>query len=125
MPDKELSQGYIRSRYRDLEPLSSDQDNKSFAQYTSAAPVTPLGHFEVTVDSSGELLPSIPAEARRAVLYSVTGNITFTDTAGDTPSATHGMIIPTQTVFVYDSEPTASFKLWAASATVVRIAYYG
>lgn len=125
MPDKELTQGFIRSRFRDLEPFNTtDSDNKAFAQYFSAAPVTPLGHFEQTVTTSPVGLPSIPAEARRVVLQGVTAGFTYTDD-GTNPSATHGMPIPADTVFVYDTVPDANFKMWSASSVVVRVAYYG
>src|SRR5688572_10796077 len=117
MADLEANEGYIRARYRDL--------GGAHAKYVSAAPVTPLGHAEVSVSTSAVGLPSIPADCRRVVLFAVANPVTFTDTAGDSPSATHGMIIPADTVFVYDTDPDENFKLWAASSTVCRVAYYG
>lgn len=123
MADKELTTGSIRNRYRDLEPFSGDEDNKAYAQYFSAAPVTPLGHAEATVGTSPVGLPSIPANARRVVLRSGE-ELTYTDD-GTAPSATHGMIIPAATVFVYDTEPTTAFQMRCAVSSDVRIAYYG
>lgn len=128
MADKEqlVAGTAIRGRWRDLEPSANDLDpNKAFAQYVSAAPVTPLGHTEVTVGTTPVVLPSIPANARRVVLYSVTNSISFTDVSGDAPSSTHGMIIPLETIFIYDTDPDENFKMWAAANTVVRVAYYG
>lgn len=125
MPDKEANEGYLRYRYRDLEPGSTDLDNKAYARYISAAPVTPLGHFELAVSSTPVGLPSIPADAKRVVLCAPgTVGFTYTDD-GTAPSATHGMPIPGDMVFIYDSDPDANFRLWAASSVDVRIAYYG
>jgi len=126
MTDLEGTGSQLRRRFRDLEPAELDASpNKAFAEYISAAPVTPLGHFEVTVGTIPVGLPSIPLAAKRVVLYSVTADITFTDVFGDSPSSTHGMPIPLATHFVYDTDPDANFLLWAASNTVVRVAYYG
>lgn len=126
MADKEHLEGNIRSRFRDLEPGVPDADpNKAYARYISAAPVTPLGHTEIAVGTSPVALSGIPAGAKRLVLYSPDYAVTFTDVTGDSPSSTHGMIIPSATVFVYDSEPTTDFKLRSDSSTSVRLAYYG
>lgn len=128
MPDRELNQGYIRGRFRDLEPLSNDQDNKSYAQYVSAAPVTPLGHFQVTVGAVATGLPSIPAEARRVYITSVGQPINFRDDGVD-PSASSGYPIPADTHFTYDTVPTTDFRMCTAAAATgsadVRVAYYG
>jgi len=125
MTDIEQNEQSIRHRFRDLEPFANQSDpNKAFARYISAAPVTPLGHTELTVDSAGQNLPSPPTNTKRVVIHAVLNPITFCDD-GTSPSSSHGMIIPGDTVFIYDTEPTASFEMWAASATDVRIAYYG
>lgn len=125
MTDYEKIEGGVRARFRDLEPAAPDADpNKAFAQYISAAPVTPLGHEELTVDTNPAQLPNIPANCKRVVLHAVLNPITYTDD-GSSPSSTHGMIIPGDTVFIYDTEPSDQFLMWAASNTNVRIAYYG
>jgi len=126
MADKELDRGFVRHRFRDLEPATGETDpNKAYAEYVSAAPATPLLHTEVTASTTPVQLPTIPANARRVILYAVTNPVTFTDVASDSPSSSHGMIIPADTVYIYDTDPDTNFLLWAASATVVRIAYYG
>ena len=126
MADKEIIEQNLRSRFRDLEPGASDLDpNKAFARYVSLDPTTPLGHEEVTVGTTPVGLPAIPANAKRAVLYSVSEPFTYTDLEGDSPSSSHGMIIPAGTHFIYDTDPDEFFKMWAATNTVVRIAYYG
>lgn len=126
MPDLEGTGAQTRRRFRDLEPFESDlSPNKAFAEYVSAAPATPMGHFEVTVGTSPVGLPSIPEDCRRAVLYSIDEDFTYTDTEGDTPSSSHGMIIPAGSHFIYDTDPDEHFLMWAASNTVVRVAYYG
>lgn len=122
--DKEVQEGYFRQKFRDLEPFESDESQKAFARYISAAPVTPLGHEEVTVGASPTPLPSVPAEARRVVLRPISNPITFCDD-GSNPSASHGMIVDADSVFIYDTDPDENFLLWAASNTEVRIAYYG
>lgn len=122
--DREFNEGPLRSRARDLEPLSPDGDNKAYARYISAAPVTPLGHFEVSVSTSPSPLPSIPPEARRVVIYAVGNDLTFTDDGTD-PSSSHGMIVPADTTYIYDTDPTEDFLMWCSSATDVRVAYYG
>ena len=115
----------IRGRWRDLEPGTSDADpNKAHAPYMSLAPVTPLGHNKVTVGTTPVGLPSIPAGAKRVVLFSVTEDFTYRDDGGS-PSSTDGMPIPAGTHFIYDTDPDENFLMWAASDTEVRVAYYG
>lgn len=119
MADYEATQGYIRYRYRDI--------GGAFAQYVSAAPVLPLGHFELTVSTTALGLPSIPADARRVVIYS-DQKLSWVDD-GSTPTSAHGMILPAGTVFVYDTDPDANFKMvlgpGATGDADVRVAYYG
>jgi hypothetical protein len=122
MPDIEKADGYLRRRYRDID-IGADSDNKAYAEYVSAAPVTPLGHSSLSLSSSGADLSTAPAEARRAVLVGVGGGFTYTDD-GSTPSSSHGIPIPADVIFIYDSLPFA-VKLWAASAVDLRVAYYG
>jgi hypothetical protein len=126
--EKELGVYGMRGRFRDLEPLNPETSNKSYALYTSAAPVTPLGHFQVTVGTSAVGLPSIPAEARRVYLTPVGAPINFRDD-GTNPTGSSGYPIPADTHFTYDVEPTATFKMIRASTATsdadVRVAYYG
>jgi hypothetical protein len=115
----------IRGRWRDLEPSAVEADpNKAFAPYMSLAPVTPLGHNKVTVGTTPVGLPNIPEGAKRVVLYSMTNLFVYRDD-GVSPSSTDGMPIPAETHFIYDTDPDENFLMWAASDTVVRVAYYG
>ncbi len=117
-PDYEqAAQGNLRYRYR---PLDAD----AFAQYMSLAPVIPMGHFELTVGTTAVGLPSIPQYSRRAVIVSRTTDLTYTDDGTD-PSVTHGIVIPRNAVFTYDTYPNANFKMWCPTPSDVRIAYYG
>lgn len=127
MPDleKQLGTTGLRGRFRELDPLDPEGDpNKAYAEYVSLAPVTPLGHFEVTVSTTPTGLPSMPDSARRVVLYSITESFTYTDD-GTPPSATHGLPIPAETHFIYDTDPSDDFQMWAAADTEIRVAYYG
>jgi hypothetical protein len=117
MPDYEQNTGYIRFRYRQLE-------SGAFAQYMSLAPVTPMGHYEIAVSTTPVGLPSIPDNCRRVVICSRGAELTYTDD-GSNPSSSHGMVIPEDTVFIYDTDPDENFKMWCPSASDVRIAYYG
>lgn len=112
-----------RGRWRDIDLAQPDPDNKAYAQYISHAPAQPLGHTEMTVSSTAAGLPTIPANAKRAVLFSRV-EFCYTDD-GSTPSITHGMVIPAGVVFIYDTEPTASFQVWSATPGDLRVAYYG
>ena len=116
MSDYEQNEGYIRKRFRNLDG--------AYAEYISAAPVRALGHFELTVGTTPVGLPSVPADAKRVVIYAFTNALTFTDD-GTNPSASHGMPIPADTHFVYDTDPSDAFKMRAASSADVRVAYYG
>lgn len=117
MSDYEVNEGYIRVRYREI-------GGGAYAKYVSHAPALPMGHFELSVGTSATPLPSIPANARRVVIYSVSEPLTYTDD-GSTPSATHGMLIPEGVVFVYDTDPSEDFLMWCPANSDVRIAYYG
>ncbi len=122
-----ISGSSIRGRYRDLEPTVAQNDpNKAFAPYMSLAPVTPLGHFELSVGSGagGTGLPSLPSDAKRVVILSRDAELTYTDD-GSAPSNTHGMIIPQNVRLIYDTDPDSNFKMWCPTASNVRIAYYG
>ena len=119
MSDYDVQEGYLRRRNRRLE--GSDD---VYAEYISHAPAYPMGHFEVNVGTTPTLLPSIPANARRVVLLSVSESLTYTDDGTD-PSSTHGMIIPEGVVFVYDTDPDENFKMWCPATSNVRVAYYG
>lgn len=126
MADKELTSGSVRHRYRDLEPGANVlEDNRAYAEYTSAAPVTPLGHQEYAVGASVVPLASVPSEARRMHLRAIGATIYWTDVAGDTPSTAHGFPIMDGEWLLYDSVPTTDFKMISSGVADVRIAYYG
>ena len=115
----------VRGRYRDLGPFLSDADpGKAYAQYFSAAPATPMGHFEATINTTPSGLPNLPAGCRRAVIYAISNGFTYTDD-GTAPSSSHGMKIPADTHFIYDTDPDENFQMWAGVATEIRVAYYG
>jgi hypothetical protein len=126
--DKELTQGHVRSRFRDLDIGSNDQDNKAYAPYVSLAPATPLGHFQLIVSGSPVALPAVPAEARRVFITSIGQPIEFRDD-GVMPDGTNGYPIPADTHFVYDNNIPAAFRLVlsveATGDADVRGAYYG
>lgn len=88
----------------------------------------PLGHFEVTVGSTAESLPSIPNEAnvRRIIIRPLGADIVYTDD-GTTPSVSHGIPILEDEVLVYDGQLPANFKMIrrAGVNADVRVAYYG
>jgi hypothetical protein len=122
--DKERQQGYIRERLRDLEPFESSEAEKSYALYVSHARAIPLGHTEITVGTSAVGLPLPAQSVKRTLLYAIGNPLYFCDDGTD-PSSSHGFPIPEDTVFIYDSDTDEDFKLWAASSTEVRVAFYG
>jgi hypothetical protein len=98
----------------------------SWAPYVSLAPVVPLGHFQLTVSSAALPLPSIPTEARRVVIRSLGAGVNFRDD-GTNPTAGTGFPILADEWIIYDTVPTANFKLIRSGAVDadVRISYYG
>jgi len=90
----------------------------------NSGPSTPLGHQKVTVSSTAQALPSIPAQARRAVIRPLLDAITYRDDGTD-PTATTGFPILKDEVFVYDGD-LATFKMIRITIDAdVRIVYYG
>lgn len=129
MADKEQLIGFTRFRFRDLEPFVSDLDpNKAFAQYWSAAPVTPLGHLRQSITNTPAPLAPIPSGTKRAHLYNLsdTETIWFTDFAGQEPDASLGFPIRPDSWMLYDIEinSDALFATLGASASLA-IAFYG
>jgi hypothetical protein len=129
MADVEGTGANLRKRFRDLEPAAVAADpNKAFAEYVSVAPAVPLGHQQVTVTTAAVALPSLPEGTKRVVIRPLSDPINFRDDGVD-PTSTTGMYIFADELFVYDTEPTASFKMIraadAADDVDVRIAYYG
>ena len=88
----------------------------------------PLGHFEVSVGTTPESLPSIPPEfnVRRIIIRPIGADIVYTDD-GTTPSSSHGLPILENEVLVYDGQIPANFKMVRRAAVTadVRVAYYG
>ncbi len=128
MADYEGTGSQIRKRFRDIDPLSSDEPNKAFAEYLSLAPATPLGHVKVSVGTTAVGLPSLPSNCRRVYLTPLGQPIEFRDD-GVTPDGSNGYPIPANTHFNYDTEPSANFLMVRSSTATadadVRIAYYG
>lgn len=122
--DKEITQGYTRERFRDLEPLLADENNKAYARYVSLSPITPLGITEVVL-SGAQVLPNQPSTpVKRVVLVGVGAGFTYADD-GTNPSASHGIPIPADVVLVYDNEvDLTTFKVYG-TGTDLRVAYYG
>lgn len=123
MPDYSQTTGNdnVKHLYRPL-------PGSAYAQYVSLAPVVALGHFQVTVSSAAVALPSIPAEARRVVIRSLGQPINFRDDGTD-PDGSTGFPILADEWIIYDTVPTANFKMITSSAATgnadVRISYYG
>ena len=87
----------------------------------------PIAHEEVAVGSTPVGLPSIPDEhrVRRVVIRPLGADIVYTDD-GSTPSASHGIPILENEVFVYDGYPLEiQIVRRAAVDADVRVAYYG
>ena len=124
MADKELNTGYIRSRYRDLEPLSSDEPNKAYAVYTSSAPVTPLGHKEYSVSGS-QSLTGLPTGIKRAHLYNLGPDDAYWTDDGTTPSSSHGFPLKKDVWLLYDVEMDSNFKIVSVGSSDIRVAFYG
>lgn len=129
MPDKEVTTGYIRTRYRDIDlDLVPAHPEKAYAQYISLAPVTPLGHEQETVSTAAVGLPNLPAETRKVYIFSKGQPLNYRDD-GVAPTAGTGFPIPADTLFVYDNDTNSDFQMILdADATAdadVRIAYYG
>src|SRR6476469_4123391 len=126
MADLEGTGSGIRKRFRDLEPGNADANNKSFAQYVSLGPVTPMGHSEYTVGPSAVPLSSIPLGAHRMHVYNLwTVDVFWTDVNGDTPTASHGFPLKSDAWLLYDNDPSTDFKmLGPAGSADVRVAYY-
>lgn len=100
----------------------------AWAQYVSLAPVTPLGHFQVTVSGSAVPLPTIPPEARRVVIRTLGQPINFRDD-GTSPTGTTGFPMLADEWIVYDTVPTIDFEMILGSTATgdadVRVSYYG
>lgn len=118
----------IRGRWRDLDPAASEADpNKAFAQYISAAPTTPLGHYRQTIGTTPESFDEIPTGAKRVQIYNLSEDTTvyFTDFAGQEPDSGLGFPIRQDSWFLYDSEPTSDFLMATLSGTaVLALAFY-
>lgn len=117
MADLEITEGYVRSRWRDI--------NGAFAKYVSLAPVVPLGHQQVTV-SSGVVTLTPPTGTKRMHLRPLSGDINFRDDGVD-PTSSTGFPIMADEWLLYDSEVNDFRMTLASTATSdadVRIAYY-
>src|SRR6476659_5167079 len=117
MPDYEVNEGYIRSRFRDI--------NGAFAKYVSLAPVRPLGHQQYTVSTTVTTITP-PSGTKRMHLRSVGQPINFRDD-GVNPSDISGFPIMADEWLLYDSEVVDFRMIRAASATNdadVRCAFY-
>jgi hypothetical protein len=95
-------------------------------EYTDG-PNEPLGHEQVTVSTSAVSLPSVPAEARRAIIRTLGQPINYRDDAVD-PTDTTGFPLLEDEVYVYNGTMSAFKMIRSSDATDdadVRVAYYG
>lgn len=128
MADIEHTGAQVRRRFRDLEPFSNDNDNKAFAEYISAAPVTPLGHIRQSVSNTPEGFDSVPVGTKRVHIYNLSEDtdVFFTDFPGDVPSSSLGFPIKANSWFLYDVEPGDDFLMATISGSAsLAIAFYG
>jgi hypothetical protein len=116
--------GGVRGRFRDIDPLSTDTDNKAFAPYWSAAPVTPLGHLRQTITTTAAPITGMPTGAKRVHIYNLSteNDVYFTDLNGQTPGAALGFPIKADSWLMYDSEPTDDL-LFATTAGTASVAF--
>ncbi len=125
--EKELGVYGVRGRFRDLEPLNLETSNKSYAPYTSAAPVTPLGHLRQTITSAAAPITGGPTGAKRVHIYNLSTDtdVYFTDLNGQTPSSSLGFPIRADSWLLYDSEPSADLLFATISGTAaLAFAFY-
>jgi hypothetical protein len=122
--EKELGVYGVRGRFRDLEPLNLETSNKSYAPYTSAAPVTPLGHTRQTITTTAAPITGMPTGAKRVHIYNLSteNDVFFTDLSGQEPDATLGFPIRADSWLMYDSEPTDDL-LFATTAGTASVAF--
>jgi hypothetical protein len=125
--EKELGVYGVRGRFRDLEPLNLETSNKSYAPYTSAAPVTPLGHLRQTITTTAASITGMPTGAKRVHIYNLSteNDVYFTDLNGQSPDATLGFPIRADSWLMYDSEPTDDLLFATTTGTAsVAFAFY-
>lgn len=84
---------------------------------TTPGPSTPWGYFQMTGISSASGLPSIPAQATYVILIAETEGIRWRDDGTD-PTATVGMLLPVNTIFIYAGDLSA-FKVIAATTGAI------
>lgn len=125
MPDLEGTGANLRRRYRDLEPTIG-ADNKAFAEYVSAAPVTPLLHSRQAIGTSSAPLTTIPSGAKRLHIFNLSESVTvYWCDDGQTPSASLGFPLKPGTYQLYDSEPTSSLLFVAVGGSAeLALAFY-
>jgi hypothetical protein len=119
--------GGVRGRFRDLDALSTDEDNRAFAPYFSAAPVTPLGHLRQTITTTAAAITGMPTGAKRVHIYNLSteNDVYFTDLNGQSPDATLGFPIRADSWLMYDSEPTDDLLFATTTGTAsVAFAFY-
>lgn len=89
---------------------------------------SPLGHTELTVNTSVVTLPALPTltRLRRILITPRNAGIIWTDD-GSTPTASHGQPLTQDSTLVYDGDTPDVIKMVRDGATNadVRIAYYG
>ena len=126
MADTEGTGANLRRRFRDLEPLSGDNDSKAHAEYVSLAPVTPLGHTRQTINTSPSSIDNLPLGSKRVHIYNLSEDTTvyWTDLDGQTPSVNLGFPIPPGGYQLYDAEPTEDLLFFAPGSAALAFAFY-
>ena len=106
---------YVRGNYK---PLGN-------AQYVGAVASTAL----TATPTSGVVLPTtgagFGAQALIAVIQVDTQSIRYTDDGVLVPSATLGILIPTNAIFVYDGDLYAFRFIQTLATATINVAYYG
>lgn len=82
----------------------------------------PLGFQQITSLSSAAAL-TVPAGAQRAVMVATGQSVRWRDDGTD-PTATVGVVLPTNTVFEYVGDLAAIKVIEATASAVLNVAYY-
>ena len=97
-----------------------------------AGSLRPLGCSQYVGVAAASLLTAtptsgvtIPRNVLRVVISVETQPIRYTDDGALTPTAAVGILIPTNSLFIYDGDPYAFKMIQTAASATVNVAYYG
>lgn len=122
MADRELSEGSIRYRYKDLDPLDAATDNKAYARYHSPAHLTPLGYRQLALGGVAVALPNIPTHAQTAHIRCTKGWRWRDD--GTNPTPTLGMYVLADEPVIYDGDLAAMRVIASGVDGELNVSYY-